>query len=196
MSSARTQDLNLVSYFKQRQAESRRHRASTRFKPFCKPMCTEEKTSPQLGLGVPAPFKILCSNTSHIWNVHAQSWWRLWFCNSASACSSVWWVFSQKRMLRHPPSLVAPSPKMKKMTGGSVGRNKELVVPWIDSLHVLGTNRGLYLEELSFFCQHWRWTQGLKGKKRSGQGLYNGYVWYTANDYHLGATTVGWETIS
>lgn len=60
----------------------------------------------------------------------------------------------------------------------------------------MGTNRGLYLEELSFFCQHWGWTQGLRGEKRSGQGPYNGYVWYTANDYHLGGTTVGWETIS
>lgn len=160
MSSARSQDLSLVLYFKQRQAESRRHRASTRLKPFCKPTCNEDKTSPHLGLGVPAPFKILCSNTSLIWN------WleRLWFCNS-STCSSAWWVFSQKRMLRHSPSLVAPSPMMKKMTGGSVGRDKELAVPWIDSLQVLGTNRGLYLEELSFFCQHWRWTQGLRGKK-------------------------------
>lgn len=58
-------------------------------------------------------------------------------------------VFSQKRMLRHSPSLVAPSPVMGKMTGGPVGRDKELVVPRIDSLHVLGTNRRIYLEELS-----------------------------------------------
>lgn len=72
------------TYFKQRQAEFRRQRAPTRFKPFCKPTCTGEKTSPELGLGVPALSKILCSNTSLICNVLAQSWWeRLWFCNSA-----------------------------------------------------------------------------------------------------------------
>lgn len=177
VSSARSQVLSVVLYFKQRQAKAGRHRASTKSKPFCKPMCTEEKTFPQLGLGVPAPSKILCSNTSRIWNAHAQS------CGSGLC---VILQFSKPLQLSLMGLLPEKDLETFSIACGTISRDEkdDWRVSWKEQgigcsmnwLPACFGNRGLYLEELSFSCQHWRWTQGLRGKKWSGQGLYNGDI--------------------